>query len=130
MSNIFSATQIEQLKRDAQKLRRANPSLPQHAALDAIAKQRGFPNWSLLAKGQSATVAAQIHVATPFRLTRTVAEMREAMRSVRGVDIRHSDEPRARALVVNIHSHFVSPLNAIDPRNRASHPLVLPVCDQ
>jgi hypothetical protein len=112
MPNTLSTAQIEQLKRDAQKLRRATPSLPQHAALDAVAKQHGFPNWSLLAKSVSATVAPQIRAANPFILNRTSDEMRQAMRSVPSVDIRRSDE--ARALVVNIHSHFVSPLNAID----------------
>lgn len=45
----FNSAQIEQLKRDAKRLARSAP-LPLSQALDRIAADQGFRNWSLLVK--------------------------------------------------------------------------------
>lgn len=49
MSTPLSAAQIEQLRRNAKRLRRTLP-ISQNEALDLIANQQGFKNWSLLSK--------------------------------------------------------------------------------
>lgn len=45
----LTASAVERMKRDAKKLRKAE-GIAHHEALDRIAAERGFRNWSLLAK--------------------------------------------------------------------------------
>ena len=59
MTTIPSAARIEQLKRDAKKLVRAT-SLTHSEALDRLANQNGFTNWSLLAKHAGRSASASV----------------------------------------------------------------------
>ncbi|WP_143044828.1 hypothetical protein [Variovorax sp. YR216] len=47
MDKTFSSARIEQLRRDAQKLKKQR-SLSMHEALDAVAQRVGYPGWSRL----------------------------------------------------------------------------------
>ncbi len=47
MAPTFTSVQLEQFRRDAKRLRKSQ-SLSQAQALDAVAAQHGFQNWSLL----------------------------------------------------------------------------------
>lgn len=49
MHTLLSAAQVEQLRRDAQRLGRTL-SIPHSEALNRVAAQHGFRNWSLLSK--------------------------------------------------------------------------------
>lgn len=62
MSASFSAAQIEQLRRNAKRLGRTL-SIPHSEALDRIAAELGFKNWSLLSKHSAP--ASQPSVAPP-----------------------------------------------------------------
>ncbi|MDO3510588.1 YozE family protein [Ralstonia pseudosolanacearum] len=55
MNHAISTAQLEQLRRDAKRLARQK-SIPLHQAQDSIAAERGFKNWSLLAKDVAAPV--------------------------------------------------------------------------
>lgn len=61
MTAIPTTARIEQLKREAKKLVRAT-SLTHAKALDRLAGQNGFMNWSLLAKHAGRSVAAAASV--------------------------------------------------------------------
>jgi hypothetical protein len=50
MGTRLSPPQIEQLKRRAKELRRADESLSQSAALNHVARENGWTNWALLAR--------------------------------------------------------------------------------
>ncbi|WP_457322990.1 hypothetical protein [Roseateles sp. P5_E11] len=52
MTTLIPAAQLDQLRRDAKRLGRTL-SIPHGEALDRIAAERGFKNWSLLAKHRS-----------------------------------------------------------------------------
>jgi uncharacterized protein YozE (UPF0346 family) len=56
MATSFSATQLERFRREAKKLSR-ELTITHSEALDRIAGQNGFTNWSLLSKHSSATGA-------------------------------------------------------------------------
>jgi hypothetical protein len=53
MSTLFTPSQLDQLRRDAKRLVRKG-ALSHSQALDRIAAERGYKNWSLLAKHSSA----------------------------------------------------------------------------
>jgi hypothetical protein len=55
MATTLSAGQVEQLRRTAKKLARQR-AVPHSEALDRVAAQHGFKNWSLLAR-QAATAS-------------------------------------------------------------------------
>jgi hypothetical protein len=63
MTISFTLAQLEQFRRDAKRLARAN-SISLHQALDRIAAAQGFKNWSLLAKRVAANPAVQASPAT------------------------------------------------------------------
>lgn len=56
MANSFSSTQISRLKRQAKKVARES-SLIHAEALDLVAAEQGFANWSLLSKACNLSVA-------------------------------------------------------------------------
>lgn len=49
MLTSFTPAQQDQLRRDAQRLRKQDGSLPPYPALDHIAVKHGYRNWSLIA---------------------------------------------------------------------------------
>ena len=51
MHSHFSSAQIEQLRRQAKKLAKST-GVPLNKALDLVAQQNGWPNWSLLMKNR------------------------------------------------------------------------------
>ncbi|MCU0928134.1 MAG: glyoxalase superfamily protein [Burkholderiaceae bacterium] len=57
MSTSLTPSQLDQLRRDAQRLRKQE-SLTHYQALDRIAAKHGYRNWSLLAKHSASTDAA------------------------------------------------------------------------
>lgn len=61
MAPGITKAQFEVLKRKATRLKRENPNLSHSAALDQIARQEGFRNWSLLARTLSSR-AESIHL--------------------------------------------------------------------
>jgi hypothetical protein len=67
MTTSISAAQAEQLRRNAKRLSRTL-SIPHNEALDRIAAQHGFKNWSLLAK-HSATVSGSCLAPTAGQTT-------------------------------------------------------------
>lgn len=54
MVSAITPTQFENLKREAKRRKRASASLSHSAALDEIALEHGYANWSLLAKSINA----------------------------------------------------------------------------
>jgi hypothetical protein len=66
MSASLSAAQVEQLRRNAKRLGRTL-SIPHSEALDRVAAERGFKNWSLLSKHSAP--ASQPSVAPPSPLS-------------------------------------------------------------
>ncbi len=120
MATIFSTAQIERFKREAKRLCRTTPSQSHSAALDHIAVQNGYPNWSLLHKhsrlhSEHAT-SQTVSVLPPlFLFIRTTEEMREALRKLPETRDRYlSRTDEARAQVEGIRDLFVSPANAVD----------------
>lgn len=61
MSKTISPAQLEQLRRDAQRLKREQ-EIPLHEAQGRVAIQHGFKNWSLLAKGVTSGPAPEVRV--------------------------------------------------------------------
>ncbi|WP_112184181.1 YozE family protein [Ralstonia sp. GX3-BWBA] len=55
MTHAVSTAQLEQLRRDAKRLAREK-SIALHEAQDRVAAERGFKNWSLLARSVAAPV--------------------------------------------------------------------------
>lgn len=74
MNLKLSAAQIEQMKRNAKRAK-ASEGIPHAAALDAQANLAGYPSWAILMKHQGPAPAAEV-----YRFTRSVEEMREALR--------------------------------------------------
>lgn len=62
----FSSSQIDRFKRDAKKLVRER-SIPHNEALDHIAVQQGFKNWSLLAKHSESAPAEKAAPQVPLQ---------------------------------------------------------------
>lgn len=120
MATSFTSTQIERFRREAKQLCRATPNLTHSAALDRIAIQNGYANWSLLHKhsqGDSPIVTPPLASITqsPFTFERTPEEMRLALRKL--PETRYRDSPRtdeARAKTESIRDRFVSAENAVD----------------
>jgi hypothetical protein len=110
MPTSYSPAQIEHFKREAKSLGHAN-SLIHSQALDQIAADHGWRNWSLLMKhGQSLKEGTQ-----PWhRFDRTLEEMKLALRVVQP----SSDDKRPRSevalsLVEDINGKFTSARNAV-----------------
>jgi len=117
MLNSFSPAQIERFKREAKTLSRT-ANLIHSLALDHIAKQNGYENWSLLMKHAASsitTVAAHTVSQQHFRLSRSTEEMREALRKIpetrRLGSSRYDEAVRQTA---DICYQFVSAKNAVD----------------
>lgn len=115
MSTPFSSPQIERFKREAKQLHR-DLSIPHSHALDRIAIEQGYGNWSLLMKhSQPDGVASSINSGRQHRFLRTPAQMRLALLKV--------PEPRgwgspsrsdvAKARVDDISHDFASAQNAV-----------------
>lgn len=64
MLTSFTSSQLDQLRRDAQRLRKQDGSLTHYQALDHIAVKNGYRNWSLLAKHRTAPATTAVP-ATP-----------------------------------------------------------------
>jgi len=68
MSSRITRSQFEALKREAKRLKRAS-AMTHSQALDRVAKDNGFANWSLLAKAVDAPAAAPQQLPHEVRLT-------------------------------------------------------------
>lgn len=118
MATSFTFAQIERFRREAKQLCRTTPNLIHSAALDQIAIQNGYANWSLLHKhspGPIATPTVASVTPSPFMFGRTPAEMRQALRKF--PETRSGSPSRtheARAQTENIRDRFVSAENAVD----------------
>ncbi len=115
MPNSITPDQIERFKSEAKKLRRTT-ALSHSQALDRIAQANGYSNWSLLMKHNP--VDEKVHLATlppPFRFTRTLDEMREALRKL--PESKYGEPSRsdkARLLAEDVCHEFISAVNAVD----------------
>lgn len=97
-TNYFPA-QIEQLKRKAKLLARSS-NVSHNKALDQVAIQEGFTNWSLLMKSHQNFV--------PYRFERSEEAWKEALRPTKDGEMRR---PQTFGLE-SIYAHFVSPWHA------------------
>jgi hypothetical protein len=80
MPVTFTLAQIEHLKLRAKFISRSN-SISHSVALDQLAHENGFSNWSLLMK--HAAPGDEIQLPSKYlRFTRTPEEMRSALRTV------------------------------------------------
>lgn len=121
MSNSFSNTQINHFKRQAKQISREETIQHCHA-LDRIALQNGYTNWSLLIKNQAlpaatAPEAVAVHDFQPshYRFTRSSEEMRVAVRVIRSTrDMPGAQHIYAAIKTQDICHQFVSAQNAID----------------
>lgn len=120
MATSFSSAQLKRFKREAKQLCRTSPDLSHSAALDQIAVQHGYSNWSLLHKhsqGDSPIVTPPVaHCMQPlFLFVRTPEEMRQALRKIPETrDGYPSRINEARALTGDIRDSFASAENAVD----------------
>jgi len=64
MLTSFTPAQIDQLRRDAQRLRKQE-SLTHYEALDRIAAKHGYRNWSLLSKHSAAPASSAVPASLP-----------------------------------------------------------------
>lgn len=120
MATSFTSAQIEQFRRAAKQLCRNTPDLTHSAALDRIAIQNGYANWSLLHKhsqGDGPIISTPVTSITQpsFVFRRTPEEMRQALRKF--PETRYGYTSRtdvARAQTVDIRDRFVSAENAVD----------------
>lgn len=106
----YTPSEIDRFKRVARRLERAE-SLRHADALNRVAVEHGFSNWSLLMKHRSSdsTVAGRM----PFAYSRSEGELREVLKVVP----RQRYESRsdiARGRVEDICARFVSVANAVD----------------
>jgi hypothetical protein len=114
MANIFSIAQIEQFKLHAKFLSR-NSRIARAAALDQVAHKNGFSNWALLMMH-----AAPDEENTPprkyYRFTRTMEEMRQAIRKISDSSFAYqaSRETAAEQQTLDICHKFGDAANAID----------------
>jgi hypothetical protein len=107
MPNFYLPAQIEQLKRRARILADAH-AITHSAALDRVATEEGFANWSLLMKHSGPFLDA-LAAQPPYRFRRTEEEWKAALR------MRHGGQSRAPQYytdLINICSRFVAPYNA------------------
>lgn len=113
MPVTFTLAQIEQFKLRAKFISRSN-SISHSTALDQLAHENGFNNWSLLMK--HAVLPGEIRLPSKYlRFARTTEEMRSALRKVlepRYVTNSRVDE--AERQVLDIYEDFGSALNAVD----------------
>lgn len=112
MQHSFTAHQVESMRRDAMKRARAS-DMTYSKALDQIAEEHGYRNWSLLQKN-GITPSDQPQ---PYLFRRTTGEVTLAMRVV--PEPRSRTEHRrpaeiARDTVQAVDSKFVSAANAVD----------------
>ena len=112
----LSTINIEYLKREAKQLCR-NSSLTHSAALDQIATENGYLNWSLLMKHHASSLTEESQGAAPvgpFVFVRSPEEMRLALRVIPYRRYGPHQDELARREVADICPHFVSAANAVD----------------
>lgn len=116
MLNLYTPTQIEQLKRDAKRTAR-DRSITHAVALDQIAATCGYSNWSLLAKH----ISSRQMGATPPQakclshiFLRTADAMRQAMRKTTIPHGSGSSQDHLRAQIEDLSLKFISADNALD----------------
>ena len=125
MANSVSSAQIERFKREAKQLCRTTPNLTHSEALDSIAVQNGYTNWSLLRKhseGNAHAVSSEIVVPLMVSITRpqfmferTPEDMRQALRKFPETRYGHpSRADYARAQTGDIRDQFASAENAVE----------------
>jgi hypothetical protein len=114
MHKSFNAREIEQFRRHAKLQAKSYSEVKYQSALNMIARDQGYQNWSVLMKHTNLDAVGS----TPFLLLRTDEEMAQAMRLV--PEPRHdwrSYQTRgdyARSMVEDIQARFVSAANAVD----------------
>lgn len=117
MPNSLSTGRIERLKREAKLLCRNSP-ITHSEALDSIAKANGYSNWSLLMRHVEASSKAPLlsmeALPPDFSFSRTVDEMRTALRVIPYKRYGPAQDAAARAEVDDICLRFVSAANAVD----------------
>lgn len=115
----FSSAQIEHFKRQAKLLCRTNQHLSHSAALDSIAIQNGYQNWSLLHKHCAGAGASNIDrikptINTPWEFYRTPEEIKLALKKLPEGAFSSSRRDHARTLVDDVSDKFASVKNAVD----------------
>ena len=69
MGRVIRQGFVDSLKRRAKRLERERPELTHSQALDLIAQQEGYENWSLLARDvEHHEAATNNHKAYPYKL--------------------------------------------------------------
>jgi hypothetical protein len=113
MSLQFTLAQIEQLKLRAKFVSRSS-SISHSVALDQLAHENGFSNWSLLMK--HAVVQQDLELSSKYmKFNRTQQEMRDALRTIR--ETRYNFNSRvedAERQTTDICRDFASARNAVD----------------
>lgn len=67
MVSVITPTKLANLRREAKRRKRVSDSLSHSAALDMLAKEHGYANWSLLARSVKAvSQSPDFSVSTPF----------------------------------------------------------------
>lgn len=119
MPNSFSNGRIERLKREAKLLCR-NSHITHSEALDNIAKNHGYGNWSLLMKHTEAIDVAPsmrkevVPMPPDLVFSRTYDEMREALKTVPYNRFGPDPDEVAHSKVDDICLAFVSAANGVD----------------
>lgn len=109
MSLNLSPAQIEQLKRNAKRAK-ASEGISHATALDAQAKAAGYSSWAILMKNHSPiSVPATAPVVPLYRFTRSVDEMREALRP----RVTHGRSPSSATPPQEIVGHLTSMPHAV-----------------
>lgn len=109
----LTPAQIEQLKLRAKFVSRFN-SVSHNVALDQLAHENGFSNWSLLMK--HAVVEPYLKLPSKYlKFTRTQQEMRDALRKIPGTRYNYSSRvEEAEHQTLDICQEFGSARNAVD----------------
>lgn len=93
MLSSFTPAQVDQLRRDAQRLRKQQ-SLTHYEALNRVAVEHGYRNWSLLARNSASPQAENLHASVPLSLpsARPAAALSQASRDSRQRYYLHGDQ--------------------------------------
>jgi hypothetical protein len=106
MSSYFSPNDVERLRREAKKASKSE-GITHTQALDREAVRLGYRNWALM---------QQSILSTPRRFPifrRTVDEMREAFRKVKGVDGMRNADRVMREQMPDLSEQFANPMSAL-----------------
>lgn len=108
MKKLLTASQVEALSRQAKKLARDQGVLHSHA-LDQLARENGYTNWSLLKK------SGELAGPQPYEFRRSGEEMAAALRVVRRSGrFGPTASEIVRSRTADLSGKFISAANAVD----------------